>query len=145
MGGFIRSIINFLKSLFGLGKQSEYFMELDDAGNDGAASAAPVAVGKPEPVASTSAPAAPKQSAKKSTPAEVPLGTANVSPKDLIVAAINQAKAAEAEMAKEEKDPEVGFASNFELLMSVENGRRTPGPSMNSFLNMARSTPSARR
>ena len=144
MGGFIRSIINFLKSLFGLGKQSEYFMELDDAGNDGAASAAPVAVGKPEPVASTSAPAAPKQSAKKSTPAEVPLTTANVSPKDLIVAAINQAKAAEAEMSKEE-EPEVGFASNFELLMSAANGRRTPGPSMNSFLNMARSTPSARR
>jgi len=138
-------IIGFFQNLFGIGK-SEYFLEIDES--DGA-QAAPkaVKVGTPEPAAianpgsaaKTAAPAQPKAAKPKATKSRsvaAPPTTPSTpsTPEELIAAAVARVKTPTPE-------PEVvvkGFASDFGLLMSNQNGRRLPGPSMNSFREMAR-------
>ncbi|MEQ8974606.1 MAG: hypothetical protein RIE73_29995 [Coleofasciculus sp. C1-SOL-03] len=105
-------------------KSKDYFLELDDTG---AVKSEPEAK-KPEPAQATKAPEA---AAKK------PAAKAAKAPKAKPQKAAPQATPA-ASNGKVEPQPGLTFAPNNLLPLKTNSGRRRPGPSMNSFLEMAR-------
>ena len=159
--GFIKNIIagivGFFQGLFGK-KDSGYFLEIDDSTNTSTKPASKaVKVGTPEPAAianpsstakTVSAPPAAKPAkagkkstakAKSKTAASAP--TAPMTPEEIIAAAVSRATTPPPRPEAETK----GFASDFELLMSNQNGRRLPGPSLNPFREMARKSKAVSR
>ncbi|MCP2728776.1 hypothetical protein [Limnofasciculus baicalensis] len=111
-------------------KKSEgYFLELDETGNVKSEAPAPVA-------AKVAAPAAETPAAKV---AEAPKAKTKTSVKK--AATSEKAKVATPTVAvsnpRVEPQPGVTFAPNNLLPLTTNNSRRRPGPSMNSFLDMA--------
>ncbi|PSR19488.1 hypothetical protein C8255_01975 [filamentous cyanobacterium CCP3] len=131
--GLIGGIFKTVGGLVGLGKKSEFFMELDEA-DDGSqpaiAPSAPAPAPKAEPAAAAKSPAeaAAKTSAKSETKTPAKTQTKPAAQKE------TKAPAA----APAEPVP-TGFASNY--LTSVGTSmprRRRPGPSLSPFMDMAK-------
>jgi hypothetical protein len=147
MFGFIKNffggIFGFFSRLFGL-KKSEYFMDLGDSPAKEPAKVEPATAKKAEPVAVAVAPekVAPAKSATaqkaeatkkakkgKESAASVPANTSE-SAKVAAVAATNG-------KVMSQSDPILTFAPN-NLMPTPSTSRRSPGPSMNGFREMAR-------
>lgn len=111
-------------------KSKDYFLELDDIG---AVKSEPE-VKKPEPAQATKAPEA---EAKKPA-AKKPAAKAAKAPEPKPQKAAPQATPAVASNGKAEPQPGLTFAPNNLLPLKTNSGRRRPGPSMSSFLEMAR-------
>ncbi len=141
MFGFIKnffgSIFGFLGGLLGL-KKSEYFLDLGNSETKESPKVELTAAKKPEPVLAV--PAVAKADSPKSEKSESP----------------NKAKAETSKKSKKEKEPvkvaaaavtngkvssstepTLTFAPN-NLMPTPNASRRTPGPSMNGFRDMAR-------
>ncbi|QQE65602.1 hypothetical protein GFS31_22900 [Leptolyngbya sp. BL0902] len=111
--GIIGGVFKAILGVFGVGKKSEFFMELDEG--DVAPAAAPAAAPAPaaatavaEPVAAPAAPAAPAPKPAPAAPQSAPSAPAVPS-----------------------------FAANY-LVGSTLPSRRRPGPSMSPFRDMAK-------
>jgi hypothetical protein len=145
MFGFIKNffggIFGFFAGLLGL-KKSEYFMDL---GESGAKEPAKVAPAKAEPVAVAAPAKAEAAKSEKSEPAKkakvekkskqekqpVASAAAKTSEPPKVPAAATNGK------VSSQAQPVLTFAPNN--LMPIPTGnRRTPGPSMNNFREMAR-------
>lgn len=111
-------------------KSKDYFLELDDIG---AVKSEPE-VKKPEPAQATKAPEA---EAKKPA-GKKPAAKAAKAPEPKPQKAAPQATPAAASNGKAEPQPGLTFAPNNLLPLKTNSGRRRPGPSMSSFLEMAR-------
>ncbi|MEG4318826.1 MULTISPECIES: hypothetical protein [unclassified Microcoleus] len=134
MFGFIKNffggIFSFFAGLLGL-KKSEYFLDL---GESSAKEPAKVAPAKAEPVAAAPAKAEPVKS-EKSEPAKkakepVASVAAKTSEPAKVPAATNGKVSSQAQ-------PVLTFAPN-NLMPTPTGNRRSPGPSMNNFREMAR-------
>ncbi|MGB7711473.1 MAG: hypothetical protein WBL95_18385 [Microcoleus sp.] len=136
MFGFIKNffggIFGFFARLLGL-KKSEYFLDLGNSDVKDSPKVELAAAKKPEPV--VAAPAAAKADAPKSeSPTKAKTETAKKSKKEqepVKVAAATKGKASSS------SEPTLTFAPN-NLMPTPNASRRTPGPSMNSFREMAR-------
>ncbi|MEQ8753649.1 MAG: hypothetical protein RID09_09035 [Coleofasciculus sp. G1-WW12-02] len=116
-------------------KSKDYFLELDDIG---AVKSEPE-VKKPEPAQATKAPEAEaKKPAAKKPAAKKPAAKAAKAPEAKPQKAAPQATPAAASNGKAEPQPGLTFAPNNLLPLKANSGRRRPGPSMSSFLEMAR-------
>jgi hypothetical protein len=121
IGGLVKAIIG----LVGIGKKSEFYMELNEADSGSPAQAAepeakPAAKSVAKPAA---APVAPASTVEKSAPAPMPTPVAVVAPPKPAAPAA----------------PVPSFAANY--LMTAGPSlprRRRPGPSMSSFKDMAK-------
>lgn len=150
MFGFIKNffggIFSFFAGLLGL-KKSEYFLDLGSSDAKDSPKAELAAAKKPEPV--VAAPAAPKADSPKSEKSESPstakAETSKKSKKEKEPVASVPAKtpepmkvaAATNGKVSSSSEPTKTFAPNN--LMPIPNSsRRTPGPNMNSFREMAR-------
>ncbi|HBL12913.1 MAG TPA: hypothetical protein DD379_16255 [Cyanobacteria bacterium UBA11162] len=113
-------------------KTKEYFLELDESGNV----KSETETKKPEPAKAevaaaessngkAEAQAQPQEPAKATTPVEAPKPIPAPTP---VAAASN---------GRVEPEPGLTFAPNNLLPLKSNNSRRRPGPSMNSFLEMA--------
>ncbi|MGJ3244694.1 MAG: hypothetical protein ACFE0I_01290 [Elainellaceae cyanobacterium] len=140
--GLIKGIFGFLGGLLGIGKSSEYFLELDnsqdepksntDANNNGVASQKKSATRATAP-----AQAKPAQSEAQPTVPSAKTSTSQPSPSKAQPKA--QPKPAQVAASSSKPEPEMKtFAPDFMLSLSTKNGRRRPGPSMNPFLDMAK-------
>lgn len=127
---FIGGLFSTITKLVGLGQKSEYFLEAD-AATGGNASAAPA----PQPQ-TTEKIKAPAPVAKETVELEVPATSASLNGK---VEVSKEAFAAAPENpAPVPEAPEVTtFAPNF-LVGTTPSRRRRPGPSLNPFLDMAK-------
>ncbi|MGG6237734.1 hypothetical protein ACQ4N7_03760 [Nodosilinea sp. AN01ver1] len=129
--GLIGGIFKTVGGLVGLGKKSEFFMELDEADDSSQpaiAPSAPAPAAKAEPAAAAKSPA--KAAAKTETK---PAAKTQTKP-----AAKKETKAPAPAAAPAEPVP-TGFASNY--LTSVGTSmprRRRPGPSLSPFMDMAK-------
>ncbi len=148
MFGFIKNffggIFGFLGGLLGL-KKSEYFLDLGESSAKTPAMVAPAATKKAEPVAAAPTKVEPvkseksepakkakveKKSKKEKEPvASVPANTAE--PAKVPVAAATNGK------VPSQAEPNRTFAPN-NLMPTPTGTRRSPGPSMNNFREMAR-------
>jgi hypothetical protein len=141
MFGFIKNffggIFGFFSRLLGF-KKSEYFLDLDDSSAKKPAKIEPVTAKKAEPVAVAAAPkkVAPEkaESAKKTkkgkeSAASVPANSSEPT-KVAAVAATNG-------KVMSQSEPILTFAPN-NLMPIPSTSRRSPGPSMNGFREMAR-------
>ena len=136
MFGFIKNffggIFGFFARLLGL-KKSEYFLDLGNSDVKDSPKVELAAAKKPEPV--VAAPAAAKADAPKSeSPTKAKTETAKKSKKEqepVKVAAATNGKVSSS------SEPTLTFAPN-NLMPTPNASRRTPGPSMNSFREMAR-------
>lgn len=137
--GLIGSIIGAVLGVFGVGKKSEFFLELDDAdsgakGNAAAENtAAPAEASAPQAApAQTSAPAASSSPApeKTSSPAPQQQPKPAAEPAPLATPAAKRAKPA----------PDAGtFATDYLVNPRLSTGsRRKPGPSLSPFKDLAR-------
>jgi predicted lipid-binding transport protein (Tim44 family) len=121
LGGIFKGVLG----VFGIGKKSEYFLELDEATSNvqAAIAEAPKAAEK-----ALSAAADKVNQAEKAAPAKP--AAAKAAP------ATEKAKPAPAPVAKAE--PAVtNFATEY-LVGTSSNGRRRPGPSLSPFRDLAR-------
>ncbi len=114
--GIIGGVFKAILSVFGIGKKSEFFMELDEAS---APAAAPVVAPTPEPAKATAEPAVAPTTASPAPAAPAP----KPSP-----AAPQTAKPAASVPS---------FAANY-LVGSTLPNRRRPGPSLSPFRDMAK-------
>ncbi len=114
---FFGGIFSFFAGLFGL-KKSEYFMDLGGSEAKESPKVEPGTAKKPEPVVAASA------AAKADSPK-------SESPKSVNVVAATKGKASSS------SEPTLTFAPN-NLMPTPNASRRTPGPNMNSFREMAR-------
>ncbi len=147
MFGFIKNffggIFGFLGGLLGL-KKSEYFLDLGESSAKAPAMVAPAATKKAEPVAIAPEKVEPvksqksepakkakveKKSKKEKEPVAIPANTAE--PTKVPVAAATNGK------VPTQAEPNRTFAPN-NLMPTPTGTRRTPGPSMNNFREMAR-------
>ena len=127
--GLIGGIFKTVGGLVGLGKKSEFFMELDEADSSSQpaiAPSAPASAAKAEPAAAAKPPAPAKTKTSAKTQTKPP--------------AKEETKAPAPAMAAASAEPApTGFASNY--LTSVGTAlprRRRPGPSLSPFLDMAK-------
>jgi len=112
-------------------KSKDYFLELDDTG---AVKSEPETK-KPEPAQATKAPEAEaKKPAENKPAAKAPAAKPAAKPQK----AAPSVTPAAASNGKVEPQPGLTFAPNNLLPLKTNSGRRRPGPSMNSFLEMAR-------
>ena len=141
-----------LKNLFGGGKNKEFFLELDEATGVPASepkvetpapepkveTPAPQAVETPEPQAETPQPSAttevvePPAPAKKSKKKSIKKTGKKEEPKTEIVP--TSPALTNAQPAKQEETEDAGFATKFSM---ISTPRRRPGPSLDTFKNMA--------
>ncbi len=129
--GLIGAIFGAIGKVFGIGGKSNYYVELNDAQRESAASAAPAPKTADAAPMAASATAAPKATApaKKqvaepaatSSPAPTPMPAVYTPPKQNGKAAVN-----------------VVFAADNVLTLSSTGSRRRPGPSLSPFKVMAR-------
>lgn len=145
MFGFIKNlfggIFGFFGRLLGL-KKSEYFLDLGESGAKESAKVAPakaepvaIAPAKVEPVKSEkSEPAKKAKVEKKSKKEKEPVASVpanNAEPAKIPAAAATNGK------APSQAEPNRTFAPN-NLMPTPTGSRRSPGPSMNNFREMAR-------
>lgn len=128
--GLIGGIFGAILGVFGVGKKSEYFLELDDAatGVKEALEAAPKAAEKAlaavgagsseKPAAAKPAAAAKTAASKKSAPAEKPQPTP--SPVPISAPAVTN------------------FSTDYLVNAGSNGSRRRPGPSLSPFRDLAR-------
>ncbi|XZO01452.1 MAG: hypothetical protein ACM65L_23660 [Microcoleus sp.] len=134
MFGFIKnffgSIFGFLGGLFGL-KKSEYFLDLgnSDAKESPKVELAAANSKKPEPV--VAAPAAIEADSPKKAKAETSKKSQKEKEPVKVAAAATNGKVSSS------TEPTLTFAPN-NLMPTPNASRRTPGPSMNGFRDMAR-------
>ncbi|MDJ0731525.1 MAG: hypothetical protein QNJ33_16200 [Crocosphaera sp.] len=132
-----------LKKLFGGGNQKEFFLELDETTGVSASepkveTPAPKEVETPEPTTEVSQPEAttevvpPPAPAKKSKKQSVKKVAKTETPLTEIVPTTPALTNGQA--AKKEEPTEVEFATKFYM---ISTPRRRPGPSLNTFKNMA--------
>jgi hypothetical protein len=136
--GLIGSIIGAILGVFGVGKKSEFFLELDeaDSGAKGDAAsegtAAPASATAPQATPSqASAPAKSSSSApEKTAPAPQQQPKPAAEPAPLVTSAAKTAKPA----------PDAGtFATDYLVNPKLSTGgRRRPGPSLSPFKDLAR-------
>jgi predicted lipid-binding transport protein (Tim44 family) len=134
--GLIKGIFGFLGGLLGIGKSSEYYVELDNAKDGGASKSSPSAqssqasaeVAQSQPSANAKAQLAQTEPA----PASAPVATASSSSQS-------------SWPSVQPTPPGMTFAPNFRVSLSSQNGRRRPGPSMKSYRDMAKQMMSGRR
>jgi hypothetical protein len=122
---FFGGIFSFFAGLFGL-KKSEYFMDLGGSEAKESPKVEPGTAKKPEPVVAASAPAK-ADSPKSESPKKAKVETS----KSVNVVAATKGKASSS------SEPTLTFAPN-NLMPTPNASRRTPGPNMNSFREMAR-------
>jgi hypothetical protein len=140
MFGFIKnffgSIFGFLGGLFGL-KESEYFLDLGNSDAKESAKVELAAAKKSEPV--VAAPAVAKANSPKSEKSESPktakAETSEKSQKEK--ESVKVAAATTNGKVSSSTEPTLTFAPN-NLMPTPSASRRTPGPSMNGFRDMAR-------
>lgn len=116
--GIIGGVFKAILGVFGIGKKSEFFMELDESAAPAEAPAQPVAA---QPAAAQPA-AAPTKA-----PTEVAAQPAVASP----------APAPAAPQVAKPAEPVPSFAANY-LVGSTMPRRRRPGPSLSPFMDMAK-------
>lgn len=116
--GLIGGIIKTILGVFGIGKKSEFFMELDEGDSEGSAPAAPAP-----------APAAKAPEAAPAQKAEAPAAPAAKAP-------VAQ-PAAPAPKPAQPAAPVPSFAANY-LSGPTLPRRRRPGPSLSPFMDMAK-------
>ncbi|MFH7244321.1 MAG: hypothetical protein ACHWZW_15905 [Spirulina sp.] len=124
--GFIKSIFGIVGGLFkailgvfGVGKKSEFYMELEEGSTETPpAAAAPTATAPAAPVA-----AAPVKATSETAPSPAPAAKPVAAP-----VAAQPAKTA---------TPVTSFAANY-LTGSTTTSRRRPGPSLSPFKDMAK-------
>jgi hypothetical protein len=109
--GIIGGVFKAILSVFGIGKKSEFFMELDEG-------AAPAAAPAPEPAKAVAEPAA-APAAARPVPAAAPK------------------PAPPAPQAAKPATTVPSFAANY-LVGSTLPNRRRPGPSLSPFRDMAK-------
>ncbi len=130
--GLIGGIFKAVGGLVGLGKKSEFFMELDEAVEAASSNLAAIAPGAPAPAAQVEPAAAAKPPAKAEAK---PSAKAQTKP-----SAKKETKAPAPALAAAPAEPvPTGFASNY--LTSVGTSmprRRRPGPSLSPFMDMAK-------
>ncbi|MGD1908349.1 MAG: hypothetical protein ACFB0C_20495 [Leptolyngbyaceae cyanobacterium] len=123
LSGLIQTLFSVLLGIFGVGKKSEYFLEVDDS----KAPSAPESVAESEKVAPT--PVEPVAATKE--PEKVPVAVA------AIPAAVVQAP--QAAQSTGSADGEMTFATDFLVNPRLTNtSRRRPGPSLSPFANMVK-------
>ncbi len=145
MFGFITNFFGGIFSFFGglLGfKKSEYFMDLGNSDVKDSPKVEPTidATKKPEAVAVAAAPAMAQASSPKSEKSEAPkkakAETAKKSQKEKEPAKVATPAETNGKVASS-SEPVLTFAPN-NLMPIPTASRRTPGPSMNGFRDMAR-------
>lgn len=147
MFGFIKNffggIFSFFAGLLGL-KKSEYFLDLGESSDKAPAKVAPAVAKQAEPVAvapakveavksEKSEPAKKAKAEKKSKAEKEPVASVaakTAEPAKVPAAATNGKVSSQAQ-------PVLTFAPN-NLMPTPTGNRRTPGPSMNNFREMAR-------
>ncbi|MDX2215863.1 MAG: hypothetical protein SFY66_21545 [Oculatellaceae cyanobacterium bins.114] len=113
LGGFIKGVLG----LVGIGKKSEYFLELEDS--------------SPKPEIKASAPAA------KPEPVKAEPVKAVATPQPVVAEPVKtESSNGKAPAASAPAAPPT-FAPNF-LTTTSGNSRRRPGPSLNRFMDMAK-------
>lgn len=122
---FFGGIFGFFARLLGF-KKSEYFLDLGNSDVKDSPKVELAAAKKPEPVVAASAPAK-ADSPKSESPKKAKVETS----KSVNVVAATKGKASSS------SEPTLTFAPN-NLMPTPNASRRTPGPSMNSFREMAR-------
>ncbi|MEK0181088.1 MAG: hypothetical protein EAZ78_03620 [Oscillatoriales cyanobacterium] len=138
MFGFIKNffgaIFGFIGGLLGF-KKSEYFLDLGNSDGKESAKVELAAAKQPEPVVAV--PAVAKPSAAKSEPAKKPKTETAKKPQPEKEPVKVATAAATNGKVPSSSEPTQTFAPNN--LMPIPNtSRRTPGPSMNNFREMAR-------
>lgn len=128
--GLLGGIFKTVGGLVGLGKKSEFFMELDESDS----SAQPAALPAPAETKSVAAPA----KATTKAPAQASAKAATKAPAKAATKA--PAKAAPAPVATAPAEPvPTAFASTYLTTVGTSlPRRRRPGPSLSPFLNMAK-------
>ncbi|MBD2461375.1 hypothetical protein H6G89_09980 [Oscillatoria sp. FACHB-1407] len=119
LGGFLKGLLG----IVGIGKKSEYFLELEDASSKSETKAVAPAPAKPEP--------AKVEPVKAVTPPQ-PAPSEPVKAEPVKAESLNGKTSA----APASNTPPT-FAPNF-LTTASSNGRRRPGPSLNRYMDMAR-------
>ncbi|PSB28653.1 hypothetical protein C7B69_10015 [filamentous cyanobacterium Phorm 46] len=152
MFGFIKNffggIFGFLGGLLGF-KKSQYFLDLGESSGKESAMVAPAkvepaAAKKPEPVAIAPAKVEPVKSEKSEPVKKAKVEKKSKKEKESVAIPANTAEPTKVAVAPEtngkaptQAEPNRTFAPNN--LMPIPTGtRRTPGPSMNGFRDMAR-------
>ena len=125
---FFGSIFGFLGGLFGL-KKSEYFLDLGNSDAKESPKVELAAAKKPEPV--VAAPAVAKADSPKKAKAEISKKSQKEKEPVKVAAAATNGKVSSS------TEPTLTFAPN-NLMPTPNASRRTPGPSMNGFRDMAR-------
>ncbi|MBD2260765.1 hypothetical protein H6G13_24630 [Pseudanabaena sp. FACHB-2040] len=127
--GVLGGVFGAIAGVFGIGKKSEYFLELDEAADNvkAAIEAAPKAVEKALSAAGSSTA---DNKADKTEKAPVAAKKAPAKPK------VEKTKPAPAPVAAPEPAV-INFATEY-LGSSGSSGRRRPGPSLSPFMDLAR-------
>ncbi|MBW4460966.1 MAG: hypothetical protein KME47_12130 [Nodosilinea sp. WJT8-NPBG4] len=129
--GLLGGIFKTVSSLVGLGKKSEFFMELDESDSSAQPAAALTAP------AETKSVAAPAKATTKA-PAKAAAKAATKAPAKAATKAPAKAAPAPVAMAPAEPVP-TAFASTYLTTVGTSlPRRRRPGPSLSPFLNMAK-------
>ncbi|MBD2089287.1 hypothetical protein H6F67_05405 [Microcoleus sp. FACHB-1515] len=159
---FLGGIFGFLGGLIGLGKKSEYFMEMEEAKEETAATlpaaspakaaapAQPAPAAKAEPKVEpkveppvqpvSAAPPAKAEAAKPAAKAEAPAPKPKVQVAKIEngkVEQLSESAPAAVPVGVVQPSAEQTFAPKYLVGMST-NGRRRPGPSLNYFRDMAK-------
>jgi hypothetical protein len=124
--GFIKALLGVFLGIFGLGKKSEYFLEIDDS--------APSVAPTPEPVA------VPQSDVAVSSPASLEPAAVEKVPENVAVAvAPGPVPTPQSPESKGSEDGEMTFATDFLVNPRLTNtSRRRPGPSLSPFTNMVK-------
>ena len=144
MFGFIKNffggIFGFLGGLLGF-KKSEYFLDLGESSGKESAMVAPMKV---EQVVATPAKVEPVKSEKSEPAKKAKVEKKSKKEKESVAISANTAEPAQVAVAAEtngkaptQSEPNRTFAPNNLMPIPTAN-RRTPGPSMNGFRDMAR-------
>jgi hypothetical protein len=124
--GVIGGVFKAVLGIFGIGKQSEYYLEADEANTGNQSQEQPQAAAqeaKPaaKPAAQESAPA---PAAKSEAPASTSQSTEAPAPKPVPV--------------EPKPEPVGNFATDYLIAPSANMGRRRPGPSLSPFKDLAK-------
>ena len=124
--GVIGGVLKAIFGIFGIGKQSEYYLEADDADGGSKPQEQPqAAVKKEKPAAPSQASTpAPAKATKSQAPAE------KAKPK--------AAPVAQPVPVQPKPEPVGNFATDYLIVPSSTSGRRRPGPSLSSFKDLAK-------
>jgi hypothetical protein len=123
--GVVGGVFKAIFGIFGLGKQSEYYLEADDASGGKQSQEQPAAPEevKPAPAAQESTPA-PVAATKAEAPTAADTPKSALAPQPVAVAP--------------QPEPVGNFATDYLMAPSATMGRRRPGPSLSPFKDLAK-------